>query len=245
MTNIKHSYILITTQSNSAANLIVQRLIKFDQVNSSNLLRLLAFNYAQKSSGLPDDIKQYSSTVEDLIPGSKSITDRLISIMRFRIVVGTSTAIAQLLEAKTIRNHFTHAIIDEAGQSTELGILVPMSLVRTNGQTIMAGDPMQMPPLVINFHAITRGLNISTLSRLMECYSNIESLVRIDFLSKTSRIYESFFQVDLIQTNFSRSMKIKNLMYPDWFRSCSLTIAQYHQFWNSITLNSTNRNSFQ
>lgn len=84
LTNIQNSKILIVTQANSAANLIVQRLTKFEQVNSSNLLRLLAFNYANRFDDI--DINKYTCTVDDLLPNIKSsIYDRLASVKRFRI----------------------------------------------------------------------------------------------------------------------------------------------------------------
>lgn len=47
-----------------------------------------------------------------------------------------------------------------------------MVLVGKMGQTIMAGDPMQMPPIVIDEHSKRHGLNISILSRLLRTYSN-------------------------------------------------------------------------
>lgn len=87
LTNIANSKILITTQSNSAANLIVQRLIQFKHVNPNNLLRLIGFNYAQKDGALPDDIEDYACTVDNLLPVSGStIHERLSSVKRFRMV---------------------------------------------------------------------------------------------------------------------------------------------------------------
>lgn len=91
-----------------------------------------------------------------------------------------------MLEVRELRNHFTHAIVDEAGQSTEMEVLVPMALVGKNGQTILAGDPMQMSPLVMNFHANQRGLNISMLSRLLDCYTNIVHSVKIVCITSTN-----------------------------------------------------------
>lgn len=93
---------------------------------------------------------------------------------KYQVVVGTSSIIGKLLHASSLRNHFTHAVIDEAGQCTEADVLIPMVLVGKKGQTIMAGDPMQMPPLVLSFHADERGLGISMLSRLLKRYSTFE-----------------------------------------------------------------------
>lgn len=87
LTNIENSSILITTQSNSAADLIVQRLIKFDQVNCNNLLRIVSIKHFQKKGVLPDDIKDYTYTVDDLLPDSESnVYVRLSSAKRFRVV---------------------------------------------------------------------------------------------------------------------------------------------------------------
>lgn len=162
-------------------------------MDETNLLRLIAYNYANRLNVLPEDIKKYSSTIDDLLPKTESnYYSRLEETRKFRVVVGTSTTIGQLLESKSLRNNFTHAIIDEAGQSTELGVLVPMALVGSKGQTIMAGDPMQMPPLVMNLHANTRGLSTSMLSRLLDCYEKVENAVSaISFTLVKSKIFFS------------------------------------------------------
>ena len=96
-------------------------------------------------------------------------------VKRYRIVIGTFAAVSKLLESPSLRNIFTHSIIDEAGQCTETDALVPMVLVGKRGQTIMAGDPMQMTPLVINRHANARGLAESMLGRFIQCYSNLNN----------------------------------------------------------------------
>lgn len=120
----------------------------------------------------------YYKGIADLEPEKKlRFVERLELIKKFRVVISTSTTIAQLLEGHSLRNFFTHVIIDEAGQCTEVDVLVPMVLVGKVGQVIMAGDPNQMPPLVINKHANDRGLSVSMLSRLLECYSNLDEVI--------------------------------------------------------------------
>lgn len=172
--NIEHSKIVVTTQSNSAADLIVQRLDQSNQFNSENLLRINSQSYENKAS-TPEDIKQYAKTIDGLDENNVLNFRACLELVKnYKIVVGTSSIIGKLLNASSLRNHFTHAVIDEAGQCTEADVLIPMVLVGKNGQTIMAGDPMQMAPLVLSFHANDRGLGISMLSRLLECYSMFE-----------------------------------------------------------------------
>lgn len=179
LANDKTSNILITTQSNSAANLIAQRLVHSNKIDCNKFLRIISFNYFNRQVNMiPDDIKKYSSTFENLNGEKKTkFHERLEEVKRYRVVVGTSSTVSQLLEAVNLRTYFTHAIIDEAGQCTEIDVLIPMVLVGLGGQTIMAGDPMQMPPLIINKHANLRGLSISMLSRLIECYSRFKNNV--------------------------------------------------------------------
>lgn len=182
--SIGGSRILITTQSNSASNLITQLLVESKQLNTNSLLRLISFNYASQPDEVPEDIKTYSKTYDDLIEDKTkakemNFFERLEMVKNYRVVIGTFSTIAKLLEGPSLRNHFTHSIIDEAGQCTETDVLVPLVLVGGRGQTIMAGDPMQMPPIVINSHANYRGLAVPMLSRLIECYTKMDNNVRI------------------------------------------------------------------
>lgn len=168
---------MITTQSNSAANLITQRLIQSGQVELGSFLRLTSHNYSIRSDVIPKDIEEYSKTIDKLMDEEKETNffRGLELVKRYRVVVGTFAAVSKLLESSSLRNYFTHSIIDEAGQCTETDVLVPMVLVGKIGQTIMAGDPMQMTPLVINRHANARGLAASMLGRLIQCYSNMNN----------------------------------------------------------------------
>lgn len=53
-------------------------------------------------------------------------------------------------------------------------ILVPMVVVGTTGQIVLAGDPMQMSPLCFNVDANERGLPVSMIKRLSDTYANIK-----------------------------------------------------------------------
>lgn len=188
--------ILITTQSNSASNLIAQRLVESKQVDANSLLRLISHNYSNRMESVPEDIVIYSRTINDLMEEDEekelNFFGKLELVKKYRVVVGTFAAISKLLEANTLRNHFTHSVIDEAGQCTEADVLVPMALVGKGGQTIMAGDPLQMPPLVFNKEANARGLAVSMLGRLIQSYTDFRNDVRTP---NKQKIAFSFFKL--------------------------------------------------
>lgn len=59
---------------------------------------------------------------------------------RHRITIGTCMVAGNIYTMGFSRGHFTHILIDEAGQATEPEVMIPMSLldVRT-AQTVLAG----------------------------------------------------------------------------------------------------------
>lgn len=78
------------------------------------------------------------------------------------------------MKLKFPRDHFTHVIIDESGQSIEAESLIPMTLVsKASGQVILAGDPKQLGPVMSTYSQHLK-LDSSLLERLLtrnECYS--------------------------------------------------------------------------
>lgn len=54
--------------------------------------------------------------------------------------------------------------------------LVPISMIDPNkGQIILAGDPLQLPPIVLSNHAKDRGLGNSMLERYIDRYGNMKT----------------------------------------------------------------------
>lgn len=115
---------IVATQSNSAADLIAQRLIAHKGVDSKLMVRLISRNYAMRSNAIPDELTKFGivRTIDELEPDKSETRYKmkcLLKLQKYKVVVGTLSTITHLLESKKLRNSFTHALIDEAGQCTE------------------------------------------------------------------------------------------------------------------------------
>lgn len=70
-------------------------------------------------------------------------------IMRYHIVITTLSMSSALLQYD-LQGHFTHILIDEAGQALEPALLQPLTLATGNTCVMLAGDHLQMSPKVKN-----------------------------------------------------------------------------------------------
>lgn len=152
---IPSSRVLACTPSNSAADLIAERLHESGQVKTTDMVRLNAIQRNQET--IPDCLKPYCVVGEDLETASY-----------YRIVVCTCVSAGVLYSLGIKAGHFTHVIVDEAGQATEPECLIAACLIGDNaGQIVLAGDPMQLGPVLRSKHAKEYGLELSFLERLM------------------------------------------------------------------------------
>lgn len=88
---------------------------------------------------------------------------------KHRITISTCTTLGNFIQMNFPQDHFTHVLIDEAGQCTEPETLVPVILLAPrHSQVILAGDPYQLQPIVSSRYASEMGLNVSFLERLLQ-----------------------------------------------------------------------------
>ncbi|KAL5477387.1 hypothetical protein EMCRGX_G024181 [Ephydatia muelleri] len=145
--------ILACTPSNSAADLLAERLHSSGQIEESSMIRLNAF---MRTQALPSSIKNFS------IVANKKAKSKAKSS---RIVICTCST-AAILRAFKIK--FSYVFVDEGGQALEPECLIPVSLLDEGcGQLVLAGDPLQLGPVVFCSLASDNGLSISMLERLM------------------------------------------------------------------------------
>ncbi|XP_058797499.1 probable RNA helicase armi [Phymastichus coffea] len=173
------SRILVCTPSNSSANLIAERLLKSKRLQSGDLVRLVAYHYLE-SELIPEILIPYCATADIAAEGTRpdvNIRDArgyqknvtLSVLCRSRIIVGTCSAVGILHNMGCKPGHFTHVVIDEAGQATEPELMIPLVLIHTSStQVILAGDPKQLGPVNQSKYAGYFGLNDSFLVRLLQ-----------------------------------------------------------------------------
>ncbi|XP_043932875.1 helicase MOV-10 isoform X2 [Protopterus annectens] len=166
---IPDSHILACAPSNSASDLLCQRLS--EHVDKRLIYRIIASSRDYKM--IPEDVKPYcnwDSQQESFV--YPSIED----LQKYRIIITTLVTAGRLVSADFPKYHFSHIFIDEAGHAVEPECVIPIAGLlevmdpATNpdgGQLVLAGDPKQLGPILRSPKAIKYGLDMSLLERLM------------------------------------------------------------------------------
>ncbi|CAH1782580.1 unnamed protein product, partial [Owenia fusiformis] len=194
--NVPSSRIIACAPSNSAADLITERLHESGHIKTGEMMvRLIAFS--RNIEDCPECVQPYCMTGGDEIE----------SVSRHRLIITTCSSTGSLYNLGLRVGHFTHCFIDEAGQATEPEVLVAVGLVATHpeGQIVLAGDPMQLGPVLRSNLAKTYGLEISLLERLIErpLYARNE----VKFSDHGS--YDPLLVTKLVQNYRSHSILLK------------------------------------
>ncbi|XP_069909172.1 RNA helicase Mov10l1 isoform X5 [Oryctolagus cuniculus] len=149
------SRILVCAPSNSAADLVCLRLHESKVLRPAAMVRVNATCRFEET--ILDAIKPYCKDGEDIWKAS-----------RFRVIITTCSSAGLFYQIGVRIGHFTHVFVDEAGQASEPECLIPLGLVSdVSGQIVLAGDPMQLGPVIKSRLAMAYGLNVSMLERLM------------------------------------------------------------------------------
>ncbi|XP_072829885.1 RNA helicase Mov10l1 isoform X2 [Vicugna pacos] len=146
---------LVCAPSNSAADLVCLRLHKSQALRPGAMVRMNATCRFEET--ITEAIKPYCRDGEDVWRAS-----------RFRVVITTCSSAGLFYQIGLRVGHFTHVFVDEAGQASEPECLIPLGLVSDiTGQIVLAGDPMQLGPVIKSRLAMAYGLSVSMLERLM------------------------------------------------------------------------------
>ncbi|GCB60273.1 hypothetical protein scyTo_0009148 [Scyliorhinus torazame] len=149
------SRILACAPSNSAADLLCLRLHDSNFLKHGDMVRVNAT--CRPGEYIPEIVQLYSKDGEDLWDAA-----------RYRIIISTCSTAGLFYQIGLRPGHFTHVFVDEAGQASEPECLIPLLLLsEEDGQIVLAGDPMQLGPIIKSRIATAYGLSVSLLERLM------------------------------------------------------------------------------
>ncbi|XP_050182650.1 helicase MOV-10 [Myiozetetes cayanensis] len=232
-TCFKDARILACAPSNSAADLLCQRLIV--DIAPRNIYRLIASsrNYRE----VPADIRPCCNWDDEQ---SVYVYPSKEYLMRYRILVTTLVPAGRLVSANFPPGFFTHVFIDECGHAVEpesvvaiAGLLTPMD-EKTNpkgGQLVLAGDPKQLGPVLTSPLAMEHGLGTSLLERLM---------LHNPLYQKSSEGYDPQFVTKLLCNYRSHEaiLRIPNeLFYDSELKACEgdgLDVRNFYCNWEEL-----------
>ncbi|KAJ3022945.1 hypothetical protein HKX48_004856 [Thoreauomyces humboldtii] len=195
------AHLLVSAPSNSACDTITRRLSAYLDNNA-----LVRINHP--AHRLLEEIPSPLLPFCHIENGSFAIPS-LTSLMRYRVIVVTCADAALLrsvgLANRDLREHvqpdrvlspsdppffFSHLLIDEAGQATELDTILPISLltdalptITRRAKLVLCGDPCQLGPVVASPDARANGLHVSLMERLissLKMYQPFSSSGRLD-----------------------------------------------------------------
>ncbi|CAL9750427.1 unnamed protein product [Musa acuminata subsp. burmannicoides] len=157
--------ILVCASSNSAADHVLEKLLDKDGlgVQESEVFRLNATSRAYEDVK-PDFIRFcfFDHMVFKCPP--------LKALLRYKIIISTYMSVSLLYAEGIHKGHFSHILLDEAGQASEPETMIPISnLCARDTVIVLAGDPMQLGPVIYSRKAENYGLGKSYLDRLFEC----------------------------------------------------------------------------
>uniref|UniRef100_A0A0D9VPT7 RNA helicase n=1 Tax=Leersia perrieri TaxID=77586 RepID=A0A0D9VPT7_9ORYZ len=161
----RRANILICAASNSAADHVLAKLLQASYlIRPSDIFRLNATS-RQYEDVDPDFIR--FCFFQDMVFKCPPLQ----ALLRYKIVISTYMSSSMLQSEGIRRGHFTHIFLDEAGQASEPEAMVPLSgLCGRDTVVVLAGDPMQLGPVVFCKQAEQDGLGKSYLQRLLREY---------------------------------------------------------------------------
>ncbi|VFQ78197.1 unnamed protein product [Cuscuta campestris] len=187
----KDARILVCAPSNSAADNILEKLLNEQAVEftKDELFRLNAV------TRMVDDVcPTYLGFC--LVEDETFKCPHLRFLTRYRIIISTYAS-AFLLFAEGIKpGHFSHIFLDEAAQASEPETMIPLSNLLGNETVfVLAGDPLQLGPIVFSKDAEKYGLGTSFMERLFETSSVYVNSNYITRLVRNYRCHEAILKL--------------------------------------------------
>ncbi|OMO80787.1 putative RNA helicase SDE3 [Corchorus capsularis] len=159
------SRILVCAPSNSAADFILEKLLEAESVELKNN-KIFRLNAATRPyEDVNPDFLQFCFFDDNIFK-----CPSLCALVCYRIIISTYMSSSLLYAENVNKGHFSHIFLDEAGQASEPESMIPIAnLCQRDTVVVLAGDPMQLGPVIHSREAERYGLGKSYLERLCEC----------------------------------------------------------------------------
>ncbi|ETN66622.1 hypothetical protein AND_001572 [Anopheles darlingi] len=177
--NVPNSRVIVATPSNSAAYLITERLVQSGLLKPGEFVRLVSLSQVEQEN-IPLALAPYCATVsigdnncaesEQVLVTESGLRMKVQAkhIGQNRVTISTCSAFGTLMHLRFPTNHFTHVIIDEAGQCLEAETLIPLALInKTVDSVVLLGDPQQLGPVQLSRLTENHCTRVSILERLL------------------------------------------------------------------------------
>ncbi|KAH7729263.1 helicase mov-10-B.2-like protein, partial [Aphelenchoides avenae] len=163
--------ILLCAPSNVAADLLAVELLRHHAIDWFRMRRL--YSIYRPLSEMHPFLKDVVTVVDGSSGKSFGFEAREM-LLQYRVLVCTLAASTYLVDGG-LDGSFSHIIIDEAGQATEVDCLIPIAgLANERTRVVLAGDPKQLGPVIKEDFLKGTFYGNSMLARLMErsCYAS-------------------------------------------------------------------------
>ncbi|KAI9194377.1 hypothetical protein LWI28_005431 [Acer negundo] len=160
----KDTRILVCAPSNSAADHILEKILGENsvQVHETEIFRLNA--PSRPYEDVKPDYTRFCFFDDYIFK-----CPPLGALIRYRVIISTYMSACLLYAEGLDCGHFTHIFLDEAGQASEPESMVPIAChCQRDTVVVLAGDPMQLGPVIHSREAESYGLGKSYLERLYE-----------------------------------------------------------------------------
>ncbi|KAL3040109.1 hypothetical protein AAZX31_01G220700 [Glycine max] len=161
----KNARILVCAPSNSAADYILEKLLAQQDVEfrENEIFRLNA------SARPYEDVKPEFVRFcffDEMVFKCPPVN----ALIHYRIIISTYMSASLLYAEDVSHGHFSHIFLDEAGQASEPETMIPVShLCTSDTVVVLAGDQLQLGPVIYSKKADEYGLGVSYMERLCEC----------------------------------------------------------------------------
>jgi predicted DNA helicase len=146
---------------------------------------------------------ELQNQIKKLLEEKRKIENQIIEkiLSQTEVILTTnSTAGNEFLEGKK----FEILIVDEASQSTEPSVLIPLIKAQ---KVIMAGDHKQLPPTVL--HPLAKGLSYTMFERFMDLYPFASYMLRIQY--RMNDLIKEFPSAQFYNGELISHEKVKNI----------------------------------